>query len=156
MPELFPSGYEEEIVTQEDLSEETEIGYREGVYFDQESADFVRDGQHRVKSATGIESWEQWCRNCLCTEKGAYPCYGDTFGIATTEAFEAETREKAQSILTREICESLANDPYGRTKYVSDVTFTWNDSDSLSTSVTVVGIDNTTIDITAVIDVRMR
>lgn len=156
MPELFPTGYESEVVTLEDIEDESTIGYKEGVYFCPEIEDFVRDGQYRVKSATGLESWEGWCRNCLMTERGVYPCYSDTFGIATIEAFQAETREKAESILTREICESLMNDPYGRTKYVSDVEFTWTDADSLSIDVTVVGIDDVTIDITTVIDVRMR
>lgn len=156
MPELFPEGYEDEVVTEDEVADEKETGYKEGVYFDAETRDFVRDGQHRVKSATGVESWEQWCQNCLQTERGVYPYYNDDFGIATEEAFKAETREMAESILTREICESLANDPYGRTSYVSDVIFEWVDSDSLSISVTVVGIDNTTIDITTVIDVRKR
>lgn len=156
MPELFPIGYDEEVVTLEDITDEKETGYKEGVYFDPDTADFVRDGQYRVKSATGIESWEQWCRNCLMTERGVYPCYGDTFGISTYEAFQAETHEKAQSILTREICESLQNDPYGRTLYVSEIEFEWQDSDALSVDVQVVGIDNATIDLTVVIDARMR
>ena len=156
MAELFPEGYEEEIVTTEDITEQSETGYREGVYFDPEAQDFIRDGQYRVISATGIESWENWCRNCLLTEKGVYPCYGETFGISTREVFQAETRDKAQSILIREICESLANDPYGRTKYVSDITIEWIDSDALSLDVTVIGIDNASIDITTVIDVRTR
>lgn len=156
MPKLFPDGYESEVVTMEEITDEKDTGYKEGVYFSPESGDFVRDGQYRLKSATGIESWEQWCRNCLMTERGVSPFYGDTFGIATVEAFQADTREMTESILTREICESLANDPYGRTKYVSDVVFTWEDSDSLMIDVTVVGIDNATIDITTVIDVRAR
>lgn len=156
MPELFPEGYEEQVITTEDVADLKETGYREGVYFDPETEDFVRDGQYRVKSATGIESWEGWCRNCLLTERGVYPCYGDQFGIATREVFQAETREKAESILTREICESLQNDPYGRTKYVSDVEIEWHDSDSLTIDITVVGIDNATIDITTLIDIRMR
>lgn len=156
MPNLFPEGYQEEITATEAKEPEKESGYREGVYFDPEVFDFVRDGQYRVKSATGIESWEQWCRNCLMTERDVYPCYSETFGIATKEAFQAETREKAQSILTREICESLANDPYGRTKYVSSVEFEWIDSDALSVNVVVVGIADATIDITAIIDVRTR
>ena len=144
------------VVTQEEITATTESGYRESIFFDPETGDFVRDGQYRVKSATGIEAWDQWCRNCLLTEKGVYPCYSDTFGIATYEAFKAETREKAESILTREICEGLANDPYGRTSYVSDIEFTWHDSDALSVDVTVVGIEDVTIDITAVLDIRMR
>ena len=156
MPNLFPTGYENEVVTLEDVTDEKETGYREGVYFSPETNDYVRDGQYRLKSATGVESWEQWCRNCLMTEKGVYPCYDDTFGIATREAFQAETREKAESILTREICEALPNDPYGRTKYVSDVEFTWEDSDSLTIDVTVVGIEEATINITTTIDIRAR
>lgn len=156
MPNLFPEGYETEAVKEEDLADEKTTGYKEGVYFDAETQDFVRDGQHRVKSATGVESWESWCRNCLQTERGVYPCYSNTFGIATREALQAETREMTESILTREICEGLANDPYGRTKYVSDVSFEWKESDALHVSVQAVGIDNTTLDITTVIDVRMR
>ena len=156
MPDLFPTGYESEIVTLEDVTDTKETGYRESVFFSPDTNDFVRDGQYRVKSATGTEAWEQWCRNCIETEKGVYPCYGDRFGIATREAFAAETREMAESILTREICEGLENDPYGRTKYVSDVEFEWVDSDALEVNVTIVGITDTTIDITARIDVRMR
>ena len=155
MADLFPTGYDTEVVTQEEVTEVKETGYKESVYFDT-SGDFIRDGQYRVKSATGIEAWEQWCRNCLLTERGVYPCYSEQFGISTEEAFKAETQDMTESILTREICESLANDPYGRTKYVSDVEFTWIDPTSLSVDITVVGIDNTTIDITTVIDVRTR
>ena len=156
MPDLFPLGYENEVIEKNEITDEKKTGYREGVYFDLESGDFVRDGQHRVKSATGLESWEQWCSNCLQTERGVYPYYSDTFGIRTYEAFQAETRELAESILTREICEGLANDPYGRTKYVSDIEFTWKDADAFEINLTVVGIDDATIDITTVIDIRAR
>lgn len=156
MPDLFPTGYADEIVTLEEVVEEKDTGYREGVYFDIESGDFVRDGQYRVKSATGLESWEQWCYNCLSTEKGAYPCYGDLFGISTVEAFAADTRALAESILTREISEGLQNDPYGRTKYVSDVTFDWISSEELGIHITVVGVDETTIDLTTVINALAR
>lgn len=156
MANLFPTGYEEEIVTLEDVTDEKETGYREGIYFSLETGDYVRDGQYRIKSATGLESWEQWCRNCLMTERGVYPYYPDTFGISTREAFQAETRDKAESLLTREICESLANDPYGRTKYVSDVEFSWEDADALEIQVTVVGVDDASIDITTTLDERLR
>ena len=156
MPKLFPKGYENEVVILEDIEDEATIGYREGVYFCPDIEDFIRDGQYRVKSATRLESWECWCRNCLMTERDVYPCYGSTFGIATVEAFQAETRDKAESILTREISEGLMNDPYGRTKYVSDIEFTWEGADALRIDVTIVGIDDVTIDITTILDVRMR
>lgn len=156
MSSLFPEGYENEVVTQDEVTDLRNTGYKEGVYFDPVNNDFTRDGQYRVKSATGVESWEQWCRNCLMTERGVYPCYSDTFGIATEAAFKAETREMTENILTREISDALLNDPYGRTRYVSDVEFTWPEPDTLYVTVTVVGIDNTTIDITTLIDVRTR
>lgn len=156
MPDLFPTGYENEVVTLEDVTDKKETGYRESVFFDPETNDFVRDGQYRVKSANGLEAWEQWCRNCIQTERGVYPCYADWFGIRTREVFAAETRELAESILIREISEGLMNDPYGRTKYVSDVEFEWVNSDALEVSVTAVGIADATIDITARIDIRMR
>ena len=156
MADLFPSGYENEVVTMEEITDQKETGYRESVYFDPETFDFIRDGQYRVKSATGLEAWEQWCMACLMTERGVFPAYSDKFGIKTEEAFQAESRELAESILTREICESLANDPYGRTKYVSDVEFDWFDADALEISVTVVGIDDVTIDITTTLDIRAR
>lgn len=156
MPELFPTGYENEVVTLEDVTDTKEKGYRESVFFDPDTNDFVRDGQHRVKSANGIEAWEQWCRNCIETEKGVYPCYADWFGISTRAVFGAETRDMAESILIREISEGLQNDPYGRTKYVSDVEIEWVDADALEVKVTAVGIADTTIDLTARIDVRMR
>lgn len=157
MPNLFPEGYDEEEVTLDELQVEQPVGYKEGVYFDEELGDFYRDGRYRLGYATGIKSWEQWCINCLSTERGKYPIYGGVFGIATAEAFQTNDRKKAESILTREICESLQADPYGRTKYVSDVTFDWTSApDALVVNSTVVGIDDVTIDITTVLEPGMR
>ena len=156
MPNLFPEGYEEEEITLDELKADEPVGYKEGVYFDEELGDFYRDGRYRLGYATGIKSWEQWCINCLNTERDNYPLYG-TFGIATAESFKSNDRKKTESILTREICESLAADPYGRTKYVSDVTFDWTTApDALVVNSTVVGIDDVTIDITTVLKPGMR
>lgn len=156
MPNLFPEGYEEEEITQDELKDDEPVGYKEGVYFDEELGDFHRDGRYRIGYATGIKSWEQWCINCLSTERGKYPLYG-RFGIATEEGFKAGDRKKTESILTREICEALQADPYGRTKYVSDVTFDWTTApDALVVKSTVVGIDDVTIDITTVLEPGMR
>lgn len=156
MPNLFPEGYEEEEITMDELKDDEPVGYKEGVYFDEELGDFFRDGRYRLGYATGIKSWEQWCINCLNTERDKYPLYG-AFGIATVEAFKAGDRKKTESILTREICESLQADPYGRTKYVSDVTFDWTTApDALVVNSTVVGIEDVTIDITTVLEPGMR
>lgn len=154
---LFPEDDEEEIIAEElEDEEETPVGYLDSVYFDDEIGDFVRDGQHRLKTATGIEAWEQWCINCLLTEKEKYPAYGDLFGIATEEAFQSDDRAEIESILTLEITEGLMNDPYGRTEFVESVDFNWLESHTVEITVTVRGIDDVTRDITAVIDQRAR
>lgn len=157
MPNLFPEGYEEETVTMDELQTEEPTGYKEGVYFDEELGDYNRDGRYKVGSATGLKSWEQWCINCVMTEREKYPMYSGIFGIKTEEALKANDRKKTESLLTREICEALEADPYGRTKYVSSVEFDWSEApDALLVETTVVGIDDVTIDITTVLDPRTR
>lgn len=153
---LFPVETDE--ILAEELAEEADspVGYYSSIYFDEEIGDFARDGQHKLKVATGIEAWEQWCRNCLLTERDAYPAYGDKFGIATIEAFKAESQEEAESILSLEINEALMNDPYGRTEIVNDIEFNWIDTSQLEIQVTVSGIEDVTLNITALIDQRVR
>ena len=153
---LYPED-ELEIVAEElDDTEDSPVGYMESIYFDETIGDYVRDGQHHLKSATGLEAWEQWCINCLLTEKGAYPAYGDKFGISTYDAFASDSHEETESILTLEITEALMNDPYGRTEYVEEIEYNWIDTGNLQVSVTVRGIDDATIDITVLIDQRVR
>lgn len=154
---LYPT--EEEEILVEELNDETDgpVGYMDSVYFDEAIGDLARDGHYRLKSANGLEAWEQWCINCLLTERDAYPAYGSQFGVRTYEALKAETREEAESILTLEINEGLLNDPYGRTEAVDDIAYNWQDAgDSVEIVVTVRGVDGVTRDITVVIDARMR
>lgn len=145
---LFPEGYENEIMEPEELlgsAGGTVIGYRGSIYFD--GTDLVRDGLNKLRASTGIEAWEQWCTKCLSTERYKYPIYPTDFGIETEEAFHAVTRDLAESILYREITEALKADPYGRTSYVENIVFDWQGSDSLYVSVSVIGIENASIDI---------
>ena len=154
---LYPAQTAE--ILAEEINDETDgpIGYMDSVYFEESIGDFVRDGHYRLKGATGIEAWEQWCINCLLTERDAYPSYGSKFGIATKEAFKAETREEAESILTLEINEGLMNDPYGRTEAVEDIIYNWiGAGDGVEIIVTVRGIEDVTRDITVIIDSRAR
>lgn len=146
---LFPEGYEDEIVDEDEIESEEPIGYRPGVAFDWQTGDFVRDGRNRMLDATGVESWQQWCRNCLQTERYKHLAYSSDFGIDVDEVFRAETHEESESILTRQINEALLADPYGRTEYVSDIDYTWTAPDSIQATVTVVGIADVTIDVTA-------
>lgn len=152
---LFP---EDDIEASEDDAEEEIVGYKESLFFDETEGDILRDGQFRLKPSTGIESWKQWCINCLLTEKGQHPAYSSDFGIATHDAFASGNRDEIESTLTREISESLMNDPYGRTEYVDEIEFNWGepDPDSLYVSMKVHGIDDVTIDITTTINEELR
>ena len=145
---LFPEGYENEVITVEDITGDSPIGYRRGVSFDEYTGDFRRDGMNKLLDAPGIESWKSWCINCLSTERYNHLAYSSDFGIETKEAMKASTHDEAESILSRQITEAIMADPYQRAVYVEDIEFNWTASDSVEVSVTIQGIDDVTIDIT--------
>lgn len=149
MANLFPEGYEDAVITEEDLTSDAPIGYRNGIAFDYESGDFRRDGKNKILDSDGIESWKSWCINCLQTERYKHLAYSSDFGIDLTAAMRAGSREEAESILTREITEAILADPYERTEYVEDITFDWSAPDKVAVSATIHGIADVTIDITA-------
>lgn len=149
MPNLFPIGYEDEVITANDIAAEQRVGYRNGIAFDYEVGDYPRDGMNKLLDSTGIQSWKDWCINCLHTERYMHLAYSTDFGIELEAAFRATSREEAESILTRQITEALEADPYERTDYVSDITYNWTAPDAVEVTVTVQGRDDVTIDITA-------
>ena len=148
---LFPEGYENEVITQEDLKSEKPTGYRNGISFDYRLGDFLRDGMHKMLDSDGIESWKSWCINCLQTERYKHMAYSSDFGIEIDKAMKASSREEAESILARQITEAIMADPYKRTKYIQEITFDWTAPDAVLVEVTIHGVDDTTIDITAYI-----
>ena len=148
---LFPIGYEGEIITEVDLTAGKPVGYRNGIAFDYEKGDFPRDGMNKTLDSTGIDSWKSWCINCLHTERYKHLAYSTDFGIETEAAMKASSRDEAESILTRQITEALMADPYKRTAYVSKVKYDWTAPDTVVAAVTIHGIDDVTIDITAYI-----
>ena len=151
MPNLFPDGYDYEVIVPADASADTVTGYRPGMFFD--GRDILRDGQNRVIESTGLAAWEQWCMKCLLTERYKYPAYSTDYGIEVDEARRAQTREKAESILSREITEALMADPYGRTSYIEDIAYDWTASpDSVQIQIVAVGMNDVTIDFT----IRMK
>lgn len=155
---LFPDDgldiEEEEFAEMDD--EETPVGYLESIYFDESVGDFSRNGQNQLIGSTRIEAWKQWCVNCIMTERDAYPAYGSSFGVSTTEAVKAETQEECENILAFEIEEALLNDPYGRTETVEEIEFNWLNTNQLEVTVTVNGIDDVSIDLEVTIDMRAR
>lgn len=149
MANLFPTDYETEIITDEDRSSGSQTGYRNGIAFDFKTGDFVRDGKNSILDSDGIESWKSWCIICLQTERYAHLACPSDFGIETTAAMEATSREEAESILTREITEAILADPYGRTEYVEDISFDWTAPDTVEVRAVIHGIADVTIDVTA-------
>ena len=140
---LFPADMEEMTIEEEDVEElEVKDDYIGAAAFD---GDFIRDGQNSVLGASGIDSWKQWCINCLTTERNASPLYSSDFGIAISEILQAATREEAESLFKAEAKEALEADPYERSDYVSEISFAWG-VDCVSICIEVVGIDGATID----------
>lgn len=145
MPNLFPIGYEAEIMTDEEV-EEPFVGYRPGIAFDFYQGDFMLDGKNMMLRSTGIESWKSWCYNCVSTQRYRHLAYDSDFGVDTGPAFRAESREEAESWLTREITEAILADPYQRTKYIEDMTFDWIAPDTVLIHLTLYGVQDVTID----------
>lgn len=149
---LFPEGYENEVIEEAEATlVDTPIGYKNGLSFDEEAGDFIRDGKNSIVDSDGIESWKSWCINCIQTERYKHLAYDDDFGISTEEAMQAGSQEEAESILTREITEAIMADPYGRTEYIEQLEFTWTAADAVEINAIIHGITDVTIDITAYI-----
>ena len=151
MANLFPEGYEDEVITSEDLAQQAVIGYRNGLAFAEKTGDFIRDGKNKILDSTGVESWRSWCINCIQTERYKHLAYSSDFGIEIDAALNASSREEAESILPREVTEALLADPYGRTAYIDEIEFDWTAPDSIQMKARIHGIDEVTIDITAYI-----
>lgn len=142
---LFPIEEDEKNIFISDM--EKEIGYRSGLYFDFQVGNSQQCISRKIQNIDGIESWKNWCKICILTERYEHLAYSSDFGIETKEAFSADTREKAESILTRQIKEALKADPYERTDYVEDVSFLWTKPNSVQVTVIIHGINQVTITI---------
>lgn len=151
MVNLFPTGYEDAVITEEDRRSNTPIGYRNGIAFDFRSGDFKRDGKNNIIDSDGIESWRSWCIICIQTQRYAHLACPSDFGIDSRAAMRATSRDEAESILTREITEAILADPYQRTKYVDGITFDWTAPDTVTVGATIHGIDDVSIDLVAYI-----
>ena len=136
---------------------------------------YVCDGCHRAK---GVDFVMETCRasdstnpielaQSIMRDKSIYPngpehhslvgavlltCYRNAGGdIDLDAALRAESREAAESILTREITEAVAADPYGRCAYIESLAFDWTAPDAIRVDTVLHGIDDVTIDLTAYI-----
>jgi len=148
---LYPAGYETEVAVLDKLASRGKVGFRGGIRFDYAAGDFPRDGRNRLLDSTGLESWEAWVRNCMMTERYKHLAYSSDFGIELDPVFQAASREEAENVLTRQITEAILADPYGRTRYVEDIVYTWAGADGVTATVTLHGLDDVTLDVTAYI-----
>lgn len=151
MANLFPEGYEDEVIVAEDLAAGKPVGYKNGIAFDYQRGDFKRDGMNKILSSDGIESWKSWCVNCIQTERYKHLAYSTDFGIEIDAALRASSHEEAESILTRQITEAILADPYERAAHIEQITFDWTAPDTVQVNVIIHGINDVTIDITAYI-----
>lgn len=151
MPNLLPTGYEDEVVNPDDIVSHKPIGYRNGVAFDYETGDFKRDGKNRMLDSDGIESWKSWVINCMQTERYKFLAYSTDFGIELDKVFAAESREEAESILTRQITEAIMADDYERCAYIESIEYEWTEPDGVLVHAKLHGIEDVSIDVTAYI-----
>lgn len=151
MANLFPDGYETEIIEQAEAEAEKPVGYRPGVYFDFEQGDFLLDGKNRMLDSDGVESWKAWCNATVMTERYKHLAYSSDIGLELDLVFRAKSREEAESVLTRQITEALLADPYKRTEYVEEIEIDWDTPDSAYVRVKVKGINGVSIDFTSYI-----
>ena len=52
---LFPEGYETEVIEEQDVMRDSPIGYKNGIAFDYEQMDFRRDGKHKLLDSDGVD-----------------------------------------------------------------------------------------------------
>lgn len=147
MPQLYPTVEIPQQIFNEATTESTRTGYKPSVYFDPETGDFVRGGSNKLQSATGIEAWQAWCWKVIQTTRYAHYAYSKNYGVEIEEAFHAPDRATVESILERTMTEAIMADPYQRTNRVEEITFDWTAPDTVDVHLTIVGMDEATIDV---------
>lgn len=153
MANLFPTGYTADTLSLTDVKKSSPTGYKKSIYFDDKTGDLVLDGSGALRTASGKEAWEQWCTNCIDTDRYSLP-YSTDFGVDKNKIFSAFNRfgkNVAETIAITEITEALMADDYKRTKSVQDFSFMWSQADGVIISCVVKGIENETINLKTVI-----
>ena len=142
---LFPENYSDamQIISPENTND-SYVGYKESIYFDFETEDFLRDGSNKLMSCTGTDAWIQWCIKCLNTPRYERLAYSTDYGIDYNEIFSSKSREEVESNITREVTEALNADPYKRLSYISNIQFEWVDDTTVNILLELVGIDGNT------------
>lgn len=96
--------------------------YKQSVYFDFETGDFLLDGAGKMIEATGREAYIQWCLKTCSTERGSCLAYSDDIGTEFEEMDDIPDTESRESFIELTITEALMVHP--ATEYVRDFEFT--------------------------------
>jgi hypothetical protein len=110
--------------------------YNHSAFFDFDEGDFKRDGAHRVVTSDGKDTYIQWCRKIVETERFTCLSYGTDIGTEMYDALDREDHLAVESAIERTITEALKVN--AKTDYVRNFEFTWN-GDNLECSFTVKG-----------------
>ena len=147
MPNLLPVDLSDYEIDEENVISELDgktVGYKPAPFFDFSTGDLRMDGTGRILMANEVEAWIQWCEKTINTPRFKCKAYSTDRGIDYDEIFHAPDKDSAEAILTSEISDALAADPYGRTSYVNSVDIEWLSPDSVHVTAVVVGIDGAT------------
>lgn len=144
MPDLFPT-FDVPII--QENKEKHNIGYYDSIAFDFEKGDFVLDGTGKIKIAGGIEAWIQFCTKMLMTERFDHLAYSSGTGTELRAVNNISDLKEQESLLEKNITESLLSDPQGRTESVKDFRFEHLDGDSITVTFTITGVKGDTVDL---------
>ena len=105
--------------------------YRRSAFFDYETGDFARDKAFKVLESDGKETYMQWCRKMVETERFTCLAYGSDRGTEMYDALSSGDHSAVQSAVERTITEALMVNP--KTEYCRGFAFQWNGEDLLVT-----------------------
>lgn len=153
MAGLFPDTFGTNTITEEEVSaaNKTVTGYKKSVYFDFKKGDLLLDGSKKIIECTPFEAWVQWCQKVVQTNRFKCEAYSTDIGIDTSDVIGISSRSEVEDILTSEISEALAADPYGRTDYVESIEYNWIRPDAVEATIHVLGRNQTTATFTTTV-----
>lgn len=151
MPNLFPTF---DVPNIQESEERHNIGYFNSIAFDFEKGDFVLDGSGKIQIAGGIEAWIQFCTKMLMTERFDHLAYSSGTGTELRTVNSVSDLKEQESLLEKNITESLLSDPQGRTESVKDFRFEHAGSDSITVTFTITGVKGDTVDLSLGISER--
>ena len=96
----------------DNLKQNTPVGHKREFKFDYDTGDFVRDSQHRLVPASGVEAFKQWCENCISTDRYAYSSYSTDFGINLNLIMALPDKSCTKLCTEKEIAEAIMADDY--------------------------------------------